>query len=178
MRHPTDARSAALALVVVTIFALHSAAAAKDKHLPLPAQIATARTVYIDNQSGMAKIGDRAYEQLQKWGRFRIVQSRTEADLVLLFSAHEYQRGYVTSGSATTGTIDDAGNINTTTSPTYSQPVTVGYTYLTVIDPKSGDGLWSDSKKWGGLYSGFHSATKSLIDELMKRVNEAEHSQK
>jgi hypothetical protein len=39
---------------------------AKGKHLPLPPQILTAKTVYIDNQSGYAKLGDRAYKQLQK----------------------------------------------------------------------------------------------------------------
>ncbi len=47
---------------------------AKEKHLPLPPQIAAAKTVYIDNQSGFAKMGDRAYDQLTKWGRFQVVQ--------------------------------------------------------------------------------------------------------
>jgi len=50
----------------------------------------------------------------------------------------------------------------------------VGYTYITVVDPKTGDSLWSDSKTWGNLYNGFHSATKGLVDELMKRINEEE----
>ncbi len=79
----------------------------------------------------------------------------------------------MTSGGGTTGTIDSSGNINTTNNPTYTQHVSVNYTFLTVVDPKTGDNLWSDSKKWGNLYTGFHSATKGLIDELMKRVNEA-----
>ena len=54
--------------------------------------------------------------------------------------------------------------------------MSVGYTYLTVIDPKTGENLWSDSKKWGNLYTGFHSATKGLIDELEKRINEEQSS--
>jgi hypothetical protein len=58
--------------------------------------------------------------------------------------------------------------------PTATSHVSVNYTFLTVIDPKTGDSLWSDSKRWGNLYTGFHSATKGLIDELMKRVNEGE----
>jgi hypothetical protein len=123
-------------------------------------------------QSGISKLGDRAYEQLNKWGRFQIVQRRQQADLIFLISAREYNGGYITSGGGTTGRIDDSGNVNLTNSPTYSTPVSVAYTYLTVIDPKTGDNLWSDSKKWGNLYTGFHSATKGLIDELMKRVNE------
>jgi hypothetical protein len=146
--------------------------AAKEKHLPLPPQIVAAKTVYIDNQSGFAKLGDRAYEQLTKWGRFQVIPDRKQADLVLLMSTKAYDGGYITSGGGTTGTIDSSGNINTTDRPTYSRQVSVNYTFLTVVDPKTGEGLWSDSKKWGNLYTGFHSATKGLIDELMKRVNE------
>ncbi len=164
---------------------------AKDKHLPLPPQVMTAKTVYIDNQSGVARLGDRCYTELAKWGRFQVVQDRKQADLILLLSAREYNRGYVTSGGSTTGTINTSGNvdsttignqttgtvdstgtINTTTEPAYTQPVTVGYTFMTVIDPKTGESLWSDSKRWGNLYTGFHSATKGLVDDLMKRIKE------
>lgn len=163
---------------------------AKDKHLPLPPQIASAKTVYIDNQSGVAKLGDRCYTQIEKWGRFKVVQDPKEADLIFLLSANEYTRGYVTSGGGststvntsgnveattignqTTGTVNTSGTVNTTIEPTYTYPVTVGYTYLTVIDPKTGGSLWSDSKRWGNLYTGFHSATKGLVDDLMKRIN-------
>lgn len=146
---------------------------AKDKnHLPLPPQVISAKTIYIDNQSGIAKLGDRAYEQLNKWGRFQVVQDRKQADLILLLSARQYNGGYVTTGGGTTGTVDENGNINTTNNPSYTTPVTANYTYVNLIDPKNGDSLWSDSKRWGNLYTGFHSATKGLIDELMKRVNE------
>ncbi|MGB8768500.1 MAG: hypothetical protein WCC92_02725 [Candidatus Korobacteraceae bacterium] len=173
----SDMRSCFVGLFLVigiTIFTISSAA--KSKHLPLPPQITAAKTVYIDNQSGMAKLGDRAYEQLQKWGRFQVVQDRKQADLILLLSAREYNGGYITSGGDTAGRVDESGNINTSSSPTYTTPVTVGYTYLTVIDPKTGENLWSDSKKWGNLYTGFHSATKGLIDELEKRINEEQPS--
>ena len=110
----------------------------------------------------------RAYEQLTKWGRWQVVSERQSADLILLLSAHQYNGGYI---GNTTGTVDENGNINATSSST---PVTVGYTFITIVDPKTGDNLWSDSKRWGNLYTGFHSATKGLVDELMKRINEEE----
>ena len=142
---------------------------AKEKsHLPLPPQITSAKSIYIDNQSGIAKLGDKAYEQLTKWGRWQVVTDRQKADLILLLSAHQYNGGYVTS---TTGRVDDNGNIYASSDAT---SVTVGYTYITVVDPKTGDNLWSDSKRWGNLYTGFHSATKGLVDELMKRISEQE----
>jgi hypothetical protein len=57
---------------------------------------------------------------------------------------------YVITGGNQTGTVDSSGNISTNTSPTYTTPVTVGYTYLTVIDPKTGDNLWV-SRNDGGI---------------------------
>jgi len=41
-----------------------------------------------------------------------------------------------------------------------------------VFDAKNGNNHWGDSKKWGNLYTGFHSATKGLIQELRKRMEE------
>lgn len=158
-----------VALIIISFFSICTFVFAKEKHhLPLSPTITSAKTIYIDNQSGLAKLGDRAYEQLTKWGRWQVVPDRQNADLILLLSAHEYNGGYV---GNTTGRIDDNGNIDATSSST---PVTVGYTYITVVDPKTGDNLWSDSKRWGNLYTGFHSATKGLVDELMKRINEQE----
>jgi len=147
--------------------------AAKEKHhLPLPPVVFTAKTVFIDNQTGMAKLGDRAYEELQKWGRFQIVSDPKQADLIFLLTAQEHNAGYVTNGGGQTGTVDSSGNIDTNGKSTYTTPVTVGYTYLTVFDAKNGNNHWGDSKKWGNLYTGFHSATKGLIQELRKRMEE------
>ena len=125
-------------LLSVLLFVFAFSCAAKDKHLPLPVAVFSAKTVFIDNQSGMAKIGDRAYEELRKWGRFQIVSDRKDADLIFLLSAEEHTTGYVTSGGGQTGTVNESGNINTTSKPTYTTPQTVGHTFLTVFDAKSG----------------------------------------
>jgi hypothetical protein len=155
-----------------------STVSAKEKqHLPLPATVLAAKTVFIDNQTGMAKLGDRAYEELKKWGRFQIVADRKQADLIFLLTAQEHDGGYVTTGGGQTGTVDSSGNINTSSNPTYTTHVTVGYTYLTVFDSKSGDNLWSDSKRWGNLYIGFHSATKGLVNELRRRIDDQSKQQ-
>ena len=169
-------------LRITTIFILLVGAlpafAGNKKHLPLSPQVITAKSIYIDNQSGLAALGDRAYQELSKWGRFIVVQDRKDADLILLLSAHSYEGGYVTTGGGQTGTVDESGNISTTNNPTYTTKVTVAYTYITVIDPRTGDNLWSDSKRWGNLFNGFHGATKGLINELRKRVQEQDSSQK
>lgn len=153
--------------ITLVFLVLCSMSLAKDKgHLPLAPKILSAKTVYIDNQSGQASLGDRAFQQITKWGRWKVISDRQSADLILLLSAHQYNRGSVTS---TTGRVDDNGNINTTGN---TSTMSVGYTYITVVDPQTGDNLWSESKRWGNLYTGFHSATKGIIDELMKRIAE------
>jgi hypothetical protein len=35
-------------------------------------------------------MGDKCNEEIQKWGRFQVVQNRKQADLILLLSAREY----------------------------------------------------------------------------------------
>ncbi len=163
-----------LLLLCVTVICELPAAAKKKKHAPLRQTILEAETVYLDNRSGFPNIGDRAYDELTKWGHFRVVQNPKDADLIFLLSATEYRGGYVSTGSTQQqGRIDDSGNIEMSgETTTTSQPVVYRRTHLTVIDPKNGESLWSDSKPWGNLYTGFHSATRGLIKNLRERIEE------
>jgi len=174
-------------LSVVCIFCSSPAVLAKAKHAPLPDQILQAKTAYIDNRSGFAAFGDRAYDELSKWGRFKIVKSAKEADLVFLLSADEYVTGYRTDTSGTTtGTVDNSGNVRLdgdSTSRTHAQ--TGGTTFLTLIDPNTGKSLWADQEVWGGghavTWMGFtfaKSATRLLVRELRKRIEEQESDSK
>jgi len=162
-------------LLVVCILSFSSPALAKTKHAPLPVQIVQAKTVYLVNQTQLANLGDKAFDELTKWGRFKIVQKAEEADLVLVLSATSKVTGFDTQTSGnTTGTVDDSGNVELSgQSTSHSQAKTVSYTYLTAIDPKTGAHLWSDVKQWGSLYFP-RSATRSLVKELRKRIEEQE----
>lgn len=68
----------ALAMLLCTF-----GAAADDKSTPLPEKIATAKTVFIQNETGEIKFSDNIRKQLEDWGRWQIVKSKSEADLVL-----------------------------------------------------------------------------------------------
>lgn len=164
-------------IALVTALSLSLSAFARGhKHAPLPAKVLAAKTVYLDNRTGYEKFADRAYDELQKWGRFRVVDSVRDADLVLLLSASVYHGGYVTSGTSQQhGTVDDYGNVDLSgTSESTSVPVRVGYTHLYVIDPKTAESLWSDTRRWGNLLTGFRSATRGLVKELRDRIEESE----
>lgn len=160
------------AITVIAVLALASIVSASHRKMPLPQQVMAAKTIYIDNRSGDADLGDKAYDELEKWGRYQIVDSPDKADLVLLLSAKEYIGGY-TSGTYrnTTGNVDNNGNVNAQTyGTTTSHAVISGTTYITLIDPKSGASLWGDARAWGR----FKSATRGLIKELRERVKDQE----
>jgi hypothetical protein len=135
-----NAVALALALAVSPIHA-------KDKFAPLPASVIAAKTVYIDNQTGHPEITDRAYDELTKWGRFKILKDAKDADLVLRFTAN------------TKGRPTPPGN-DIDRSPT---PI-----ILSVRDQANTE-LWSVS-----MDKPFHSQTLVDISEFKKRIEEQE----
>lgn len=161
--------------LLLSLSLLASFSAGKEKHAPLPQEVLTAKTLYLDNRSGFANLGDRAYDELNKWGRFQIVDSADKADLVLLLSTSAYVGGYVTRTSHSThGTVDDSGDVNLEgKSSSRTRPVTVNLSHITLINPKNGANLWSDQKPWG-----WKSATRGLVKELRDRIAEQEKAAK
>lgn len=48
---------------------------------PLPEKLVNAKTVYLDNRT-YAEVGDKVYDELQKWGRFQLSADPKDADLI------------------------------------------------------------------------------------------------
>ncbi len=142
------------ALSVLAVLLVAEFATAKKPKAPLPGKILRAKTVYLDNRSGLAKLVDKAYGELTAWGRFQIAAKDGD---------------YVTTGYTQ---YDPAGSSATSTHIT--EAVTRNYSHLTVIDRADGATLWSDSRPWG--YH-FHSATRELVKELRQRIEQQEASQ-
>jgi hypothetical protein len=103
-----------------------------------------ATSVYLDCvcPRGLAVARDTALQQLEGWGRFQISQQRRQTDLVLLFSGNPYLGDYITRDGPD------------------KRPVAVDFTIMTVIDPTTGQSLWTDSRRWGSLR--VRGATKDL----------------
>ena len=141
---------------------------AQKQSVPSP-RILSAKTIYFDNQTGTAAVGDGALAELKKWGRFQIVTDRKQADLILLLTADPYpQRKMIISGGQT-GSIDTNGHVYEDPVPDYNAVSTNRYAYLTVIDPANGDKLWASAHIWGGLLTGFNSVGNRLVKDLEKR---------
>jgi putative heme iron utilization protein len=143
------------------------------QHAPLPPALIAAKTLYIENNSGQAKLADRCFDELSKWGRFKIVADRKDADVIFQIGTHVRTYGY--SGQSHTNLDCDSAGQNTNcsgNSNTTLTPETAGFTTIAVVENRSGQVLWSDTRRWGNLFTGFRSATREVIKELRKRIEE------
>jgi hypothetical protein len=127
----------------------------KDKHALIPTKILRSDTVYIDCSAcprALANAGKTANQELRDWGRFHLVNDRRTADLVFLYGGNPYEGDYITR---------DGPDM---------RPVHIETTFMTIVDPKTGEGLWTDARKWGSLR--VSAATKDLIEELRHQMQD------
>ena len=127
----------------------------------------SAKTIYFDDQSGNRTVGANAAAELKKWRKFQIIQDQKHADLILLLSTEPYRKGEAKAGTGQSGGLDD-GNETNCRIPKWNKQRQTQYAYLTVIDTKTGDSLWSTEHIWGGLLTGFNSVGERLVKELEK----------
>jgi hypothetical protein len=141
-------------------------ASAQNQPVQSP-KIQSAKTIYFDDRTGADAAANAALAQLKKWGHFQIVQDRQQAELIFLLSTSAYRGGYIVppSGSADSGVhvrldpVVDSG---------WHAPVCA--CILTVIDPRTGESLWSDSHVWGGLLTGKNSACERIVKGLQSQM--------
>jgi hypothetical protein len=158
-----------LAALLLALFVLVSSSPAQ-KQLAHSPRILNAKTVFFLNTTGSDAVGSEALAQLKKWGKYQLVSERSRADLIFLLSADPYHAGDVLLANGQTGTIHDDGRITTDAVPTYSKAAPSREAYLSVIDPHTGENLWSDHHVWGGLLTGFNSVGARLIRKLASQT--------
>lgn len=157
-------------IVVIIVSVVATTSIVAQKQLAQSPQILTAKTVYFDNQTGSDVVGNNTLAQLKKWGKYRVVQERNQADLIFLLSADRYRGGNIILSGGQTGRVESDGHINQDQVPNYNKQSPTRYAYLTVIDPKTGVNLWSAEHLWGGLLTGFNSVGERLVKELEKQT--------
>jgi hypothetical protein len=134
-----------------------------------PAQssrILSAKTLYFENKTGSDAVARNALAQLRKWGKFVVVPDAKRADLIFLLSADPYRGGNIILSGGQTGNVDNQGHIEEDRTPDYNKQSPTRDAYLTVIDTKTGENLWSHSHVWGGALTGFNSVGARLIKQL------------
>ena len=160
----------AFPLILVLTNLIPPISAPAQKQMAKSPKILSAKTVYFDNQAGVDAVGNAAVAQLKKWGRFQIVQDKKTADLIFLLTADPYKGGYIIFASGQTGSMDTGGPPQEDPFPDYNRQAPVRDVYLSVIEPSTGQNLWSDSHIWGGLLTGANSAGERLVQKLQKQI--------
>jgi len=112
--------------------------------------------------SPRAPIAAQAQKQLARSSR---IQSAKSVYLIFMLSADPYKGGYIITSGGQAGSVEN-GHIDEDRVPNYNRQAPVRYVFLTVIDPKTGDTLRSDSHRWGGLLTGFNTAGERLVKKL------------
>lgn len=127
---------------------------------PLSPELREGRTVYIDNQTGQQDIADRAFEEIKKGKRFKVVADRSEADLVFTFTFLQEGSREVTELKART---TDHGTSTSTRATAETTNVRDGSTRLTIS--KGERQIYVDTKAWSsGLFR--RAATTNLVRDL------------
>lgn len=124
-----------------------------DMFHALPPKVTQAKSVYMLCDAclrGVAAAKPAAFQELADWGRFDLLSNRENVDLIFLFSTNPYLGDY--------GTRDGPD----------TRPVRVDITYMNVIDPRTGENLWGDSRQWGSWFVA--KATKDLIVEFREQL--------
>ncbi|HXE32869.1 MAG TPA: hypothetical protein VN087_03070 [Verrucomicrobiae bacterium] len=142
---------------------------ARDKHVTIPSKVLSARTIYVDNQTNDAELQDDALVGLNKWGRFDIVDSPQKADIVLRLFGSSIVKYVPGNDPAATYNVKPVS-----TNPAAGEELAPpGCTRITVIEPKSGTALWSETRKTSNaqekskLLDGLHDA----VDQQEKNHN-------
>jgi hypothetical protein len=134
------------------------------------AKMYSAKTIYFDDRTNADAAASQALAQLKKWGRFQIVSDRQRADLIFLLSESAYRGGYIVPAPGSQGSADSKPRVKMDPAPDSGWHAPVRACFLTVIDPRTGDSLWSDSHVWGGVLTGKNSACERVVKELQSQM--------
>ena len=127
---------------------------AKTPHAPLPPEAYAAKTIAIVNHTGTQRVVDKAFEELTRWGKFKIVQNAADADMVLVVEVDNETHGVTANTYGSTTTVDDRQVVTITTS---------------FILKGQTEPFFSEQERASPFRK---SATQRGIDDLKKRIEE------
>jgi hypothetical protein len=125
----------------------------------LPQAVVNAHTVFIQNETGFVELEYATILELSKWGHFEMAESRQKADLILRLDTGSHVR-----------LVPDGEYVPATSSTPVENPVPPGYTRVSLVQPKTGQTLWSGRHKTEGgkIKNG------RLLDELREVFRDCE----
>jgi hypothetical protein len=135
---------------------------------PLPTIVANARKVFLTNGGGSNLAYDSFYSEIKTWGKYQIVGSPDDADLIVEL-AYRVEQGGTRVWSST--------NTYTGATQVHSAQITDPQLVLTIYDAKSKQSLWAavDHRRLARLEKNREKETiksaERLVNELKVRVS-------
>src|SRR6267378_516672 len=157
-----DVSAVSALLLFGTVLLLPPLARTNEKRPSLPTSVLSARTIYVDNQTTSAELQNTAYTELAKWGRFQVVDTPQKAEIVLRLSNGNYVK-FVPGGENVPPHDPKVQKQNWMGA---DEAVPPGSTRISVIDPKSGNSLWSDIRKTDNSKGATH-----MLDGLREAID-------
>lgn len=139
---------------LVIVFSTLVFAGGKDERAPLPKKLTDAKSVYIDNKSNRADIGDAAYKEIKKLTRYTVVDAPETADVIFQLTYYEDPVETPVMGiiSGSTVILPKERGCSVT---------------LKILDAKDKDRnqIWGNTKPCGR-----HGATEDIFKDLRSRL--------
>lgn len=161
-----------ISIVLGAILLSPGLAATKDKKkdvpvAPLPAVIVNAKKIFLSNGGGSNLAYDAFYAKMKEWGKYEIVGSPEEADLIVELSYRVEDKGT---------RVWSSTNTNNNTTQVHSSQIVDPQLILTIYDAKTKNSLWSetDHRRLARMEKNREKETvnsaQRLVDDLKKRV--------
>ena len=134
---------------------------------PLPTAIVNAHTVFLSNKGGSDLAYDAFYQSMKNWGKFQIVGSPNDADLIVKLSYEVVHEG--------TRVWSSTNTYNNTTQ-VHSAQIIDPQLILTIYDARTKNSLWStiDHRRLARLEKNREkemiNAAERLVEELRSRT--------
>ena len=135
---------------------------------PLPSVVRDAKRVFLTDGGGSDLAYDAFYSEMKQWGKYEIVGSPAEADIIIEL-AYRIEQGGTRVWSST--------NTYNRTTQVHSAQITDPQLVLTIYDAKSKDSLWSavDHRRLARRQKNREKETinsaQRLVEDLKLRVN-------
>lgn len=159
----------AVALCLFSLVPVLSAKTRKDiPPAPLPTVIVNAHTVFLSNRGGSDLAYDAFYQEMKGWGKYQIVGSPDDADLIVELSYEVVHEG--TRVWSTTNTYNNSTQV-------HSRQIIDPELILTIYDARTKNSLWStiDHRRLARLEKNREkemiNSAERLVGELRSRAN-------
>ena len=159
-------------LALSTVLLSSGQSAEKDKKkavpvAPLPAVIANAKKIFLSNGGGSNFAYDAFYSKMKEWGKYEIVGSPEEADLIVELAYRVEDKG--TRVWSTTNTYNN-------TTQVHSTQIIDPQLILTIYEAKTKNSLWSEidhrrlARREKNREKETVKSAERLVDDLKMRV--------